>query len=96
MICDYYLIRRRRLVTADLFRHAGQYRGWRGFNLRALIALACALAPNLPGFLHSVGLVSRVAPVFDTIFTGAWFVGFFVAGAVYTTLAHGSVATSDA
>jgi len=90
MICDYYLVRHRRLVTQDLFRHAGRYRGLRGFNLSAVIALACAIAPNLPGFLHSVGLVSAVAPVFDTIFTGAWFVGFFVAGAVYTALARGT------
>jgi len=81
-------VRRRRLVTADLFRHAGIYRGWRGFNVSALIALACAIAPNLPGFLHSVGLVSHVAPLFDTIFTGAWFVGFFVAASVYAVLAR--------
>jgi NCS1 family nucleobase:cation symporter-1 len=91
MICDYYFVRRRRLVTSDLFRHEGIYRGWRGFNLSALIALACAIAPNLPGFLHSVGLVSSVAPVFDTIFTGAWFVGFFVAALVYAVLARRSV-----
>jgi NCS1 family nucleobase:cation symporter-1 len=88
MICDYYIVRRRHLVTVDLFRHDGIYRGWRGFNLSALIALACAIAPNLPGFLHSVGLVSAVAPVFDTIFTGAWFVGFFVAALVYAALAR--------
>jgi len=91
MICDYYFVRRRRLVASDLFRHEGIYRGWRGFNLSALIALACAIAPNLPGFLHSVGLVSSVAPVFDTIFTGAWFVGFFVAALVYAVLARRSV-----
>jgi NCS1 family nucleobase:cation symporter-1 len=88
MICDYYVVRRRRLICADLFRHDGIYRGWRGFNLSALIALACAIAPNLPGFLHSVGLVSRVAPLFDTIFTGAWFVGFFVAALVYAVLSR--------
>jgi NCS1 family nucleobase:cation symporter-1 len=91
MICDYYLVRRRQLVTADLFRHDGIYRGRRGFNVSALIALACAIAPNLPGFLHSVGLVSSVAAVFDTIFTGAWFVGFFVAALVYAALARRSV-----
>ena len=86
MIADYYWVRRRRLVTEDLFRHEGIYRGRRGFNPSAIIALVCALAPNLPGFLHSVGLVTQVAPIFDTIFTGAWFVGFFVAAGVYAGL----------
>lgn len=90
MICDYYLVRHRRLDTLDLFRHAGRYRGRGGFNVCASIALICAIAPNLPGFLHSVGLVAAVAPVFDTLFSGAWFVGFFVAGAVYTLLARGT------
>jgi NCS1 family nucleobase:cation symporter-1 len=86
MIADYYWVRRRRLVTEDLFRHEGIYRGRRGFNPSAIIALVCALAPNLPGFLHSVGLVTQGAPIFDTIFTGAWFVGFFVAAGVYAGL----------
>jgi nucleobase:cation symporter-1, NCS1 family len=91
MICDYYIVRRRRLITADLFRHDGIYRGVGGFNVSALIALGCAIAPNLPGFLHSVGLLSTVAPIFDTIFTGAWFVGFFVAAIVYAALSRRTV-----
>jgi nucleobase:cation symporter-1, NCS1 family len=89
MICDYYLVRRRRLIVGDLFRRTGIYASHGGWNPNGLIALAIGVAPNAPGFLHSTGLVSSVPALFDGIFTGAWFVGFFVAAAVYGILAYG-------
>jgi NCS1 family nucleobase:cation symporter-1 len=95
MISDYYIVRRRRLLTDDLFRHDGIYRGWRGFNPAALIALACAVAPNLPGFLHSVGIVASVPAAFDTLFTGAWFVGFFIAAVLYAVLSGRTAAAEE-
>ncbi len=90
MIADYYILRRRRLVIEDLFRHGGRYDGAHGWNIRGLIALAVGIAPNVPGFLHSVALVPAVAPIWDTIFTGAWFVGFFLAALVYVLLSGGT------
>jgi nucleobase:cation symporter-1, NCS1 family len=86
MIADYYIVRRRRLSTADLFRYDGLYRGTGGWNLKGIAALAVGVAPNIPGFLHSVNLVTSIAPIWDTIFTGAWFAGFFLAAAVYVLL----------
>lgn len=90
MIADYYLIRRRRLATAELFRFTGRYRGIDGWNLKGLVAFVLGVAPNLPGFAKSVGLVSAVAPIWDTIFTAAWFVGFFIAAAIYILLNLGA------
>lgn len=87
MICDYYLVRRRRLITGELFRRDGMYGGRAGWNTNAVIAMSVALLPNLPGFLHSVGVIISVPSFFDTLFSGAWFVGFFVGGAMYGGLA---------
>jgi NCS1 family nucleobase:cation symporter-1 len=51
----------------------------------ALLALTVAVLPNLPGFLATVEWLppDRVAPIFISIYHYAWFVGFFVAFAVY-------------
>jgi nucleobase:cation symporter-1, NCS1 family len=86
MISDYYIVRRQHLVLSALFRHADIYGGNRGWNWNGLPALAAGIAPNLPGFLHSVHLVSSVPWIFDRIFDGAWFVGFTVGGATYVAL----------
>jgi cytosine/uracil/thiamine/allantoin permease len=37
-----------------------------------------------------VALVPAVPPIFDTIFTGAWFVGFFLSAIVYVLLNLGA------
>ncbi|HWM60948.1 MAG TPA: NCS1 family nucleobase:cation symporter-1 [Rhizomicrobium sp.] len=86
MIADYFIVRRRALDVPDLFRHGGRYDGSSGWNLKGILALALGVAPNLPGFLHSVKLVDAVPPLFDTIFTGAWFFGFFISAGVYVVL----------
>ena len=90
MIADYYIVRRQKLAVGDMFRYDGRYRGAAGWNLKGIVALIVGVAPNLPGFLHSVNLVASVPPIFDTIFTGAWFVGFFVSAAVYVLLNAGN------
>jgi NCS1 family nucleobase:cation symporter-1 len=50
-----------------------------------LLALTVAVLPNLPGFLVTIKLVPKdnVAPFFISLYNYAWFVGFFVAFAVY-------------
>jgi NCS1 family nucleobase:cation symporter-1 len=86
MIADYFFVRKQKLVVEDLFRHGGRYDGTAGWNLKGVTALVVGVAPNIPGFLHSVALVPSVPPIFDTIFTGAWFVGFFLSAIVYVLL----------
>ena len=87
MIADYFFIRRKQLKLDDLYRRGGVYEYRRGFNTVALVALAAGIAPNVPGFLGALGVL-EVAPLFATIYEWAWFVAFFLAGAVYLAGMH--------
>ncbi len=85
LIADYFVWRRCRLNLFALYDAEGEYRFTGGFSLAALVALTVAVLPNLPGFLATVGVVPKesVAPIFLSLYTYAWFVGFFVAFVVY-------------
>jgi NCS1 family nucleobase:cation symporter-1 len=88
MLADYYLVRRRRLDVEELYRVDGAYSyGGRGFNWRALVALAAGILPNVPGFLSSAtrGAVD-VPDVFVSLYTYAWFNSLLLAGLTYTVL----------
>lgn len=86
MLADYYLLRKMRLNVTDLFRHDGIYRASNGVNWAGMGALIIGILPNFPGFLAGVGLIEAAPPVFAAIYTYAWFVGLFVAGAAYLVL----------
>ena len=86
LIVDYYLVRRRRLDLADLYRHDGRYRYRGGFNPVALAALVVGVAPNVPGFLQTAGLLTTVPALFAQLYTYAWFNGFLLAGGLYWLL----------
>jgi len=74
MVADYFLVRRTRLDTYSLYRRGGIYEYRHGFNLAALIALTVGIA---------VALVGRFVPSLEWLFKMAWFVGFFLSGAIY-------------
>jgi NCS1 family nucleobase:cation symporter-1 len=74
MIADYFLVRRASLNVDDLYRRGGLYEYARGFNPRALWALAAGI------FLALVGLVF---PPLHVLYQYAWFVGFLASGAIY-------------
>jgi NCS1 family nucleobase:cation symporter-1 len=80
MIVDYWLLRRRELDVAGLYRVQGPYPA---FNTRALVALGLGIAPNVPGFAHAAGWVSDVSEWSKAIYPYAWFTGFAVAGLLY-------------
>ncbi|MEM7200126.1 MAG: NCS1 family nucleobase:cation symporter-1 [Planctomycetota bacterium] len=86
LIADYFLLRRTSLDLDALYHKRGPYWYGNGFNGAALLALVVAVLPNLPGFLHAAGVVDEVAPLFEQIYTYAWFVGFLVAGLLYLIL----------
>jgi len=86
LVADYFVLRKTRLDLSGLYRHRGPYQYSNGWNRAALLALAIAVAPNLPGFLHAAGAVASVPAIFDDIYTYAWFVGFLFAGALYLGL----------
>lgn len=86
LIADYFLLRRTQLDVADLFRADGRYSANGGWNWAGLLALGIGIAPNLPGFLHTAGLVPAVPALFDSLYGYAWFVGFALGGAAYLGL----------
>lgn len=88
LIADYYFIRRQQLHVADLYQLKGAYHYSGGFNRFAIWALLVGIAPNIPGFLITVGLISsQTVPAWIAqLYSYAWFVGFFVSGICYTAL----------
>jgi NCS1 family nucleobase:cation symporter-1 len=81
MIADYWIVRRRELDVDDLYRVGGQYAG---IAPVALVALIAGIAPNVPGFLKSAHVIGGAPNLFDDLYVYAWFIGFLVAGSIYT------------
>ena len=77
LIADYFLIRKRSLHVKDLYLRGGQYEYTNGFNVKAIVALACGVIVALIGLL-----VSELRFLYDY----AWFVGFAVAFSVYVVI----------
>jgi nucleobase:cation symporter-1, NCS1 family len=74
MVTDYFLIRGTRLDTYSLYRRGGMYEYRNGLNPAAIVALVVGVFAALVG-----KFVPRVAFLYDY----AWFVGFFLSGAIY-------------
>ncbi len=67
----------------------GRYSYVNGVNPKAMIALAVAILPVVPGFLRAAttpGGVVADPTFFDTLYTYAWFVTFALSAIVYLTL----------
>lgn len=88
MIADYYLLRKQQLNVKALYRHGGIYHFRKGVNYRAVIALLAGIGPNIPGFLANIDVLqtSSMPQWILHLYNYAWFVGFFVSGAVYILL----------
>jgi NCS1 family nucleobase:cation symporter-1 len=91
LIADYWVLRRRQLSTADLFRVDGAYAYERGVNRRAIAVLVVSILPVVPGFLRAAltpgGQVADPT-LFDTLYTYAWFVTFGLSFALYLIVAQ--------
>ncbi len=85
LVCDYFVIRRTRMKLADLYELHGEYGYAKGFNIRAMIALVVAIAPNVPGFLAQVTDIA-VPEGLANLYNYAWFIGFIIAFLVYGLL----------
>lgn len=78
MIVDYFVVRRRQLIVSDLYLRGRSYEYRRGFNWRALAALAAGIA---------AGLLGLVIPPLRFLYDYAWFAGILVAGVLYSLCA---------
>jgi nucleobase:cation symporter-1, NCS1 family len=89
LICDYWVIRNQKLDLEGLFDPFGPYSYQKGFNWRAILALAAAVAPVVPGFVRAAttpgGQVSDPT-LFDSLYTHAWFVTFGLGFVIYYVL----------
>jgi len=95
MLADYFVVRRTVLRVDDLYRADGEYAfGGSGYNWRALAALAIGIAPTVPGFAAQLWKGLDVAPIFDTLYTYAWFVSLALAGVVHVLLTLASPPTA--
>ena len=77
MICDYFIVRHKRLLVDDLYLRGGEYEYAAGFNWRAIGALCIGSAVALMGLV-----ISSLRFLYDY----SWFVGFVVAFVAYWTL----------
>jgi NCS1 family nucleobase:cation symporter-1 len=89
LIADYWVLRGRTLSVDDLFKLDGTYRYENGINTRAMLALALAIAPVIPGLLRAAttagGQVSDPT-LLDYLYTYAWFVTFGLSFVLYLIL----------
>ncbi len=77
LICDYYLVKKTNLNVKDLYIRNGIYEYNKGFNNKAIIALASGIF---------VALIGLLIPSVSLLYDYAWFVGFFVSFIVYYLL----------
>jgi nucleobase:cation symporter-1, NCS1 family len=91
MIVDYWIVRRRQLSLADLYKHDGRYAYSNGWNWRAIIAVFVGVVPVVPGFLKAA-TTPGFAGVFEnptfieSLYNYGLFFTFFVAGITYLVL----------
>jgi NCS1 family nucleobase:cation symporter-1 len=77
LICDYFVVRKKLLVTEDLYQRGGQYEYSGGFNWSAIVSLAAGAGVAFIGLA-----VSPLRVLYDY----AWFVGFAVSFFAYFAL----------
>jgi nucleobase:cation symporter-1, NCS1 family len=91
MLIDYWLLRNARLDVRALYHPGSDGRYWfsSGFNVSALIAVACGVIPVLPGFLHAAtteGGAIADPDFFDQLYRYGVFVAFGISAVAYTAL----------
>lgn len=82
MVCDYYIIKRRKLNVDQLYADHGIYWYNNGWNWRAYASFIIGFAPLLPGFAKSINHSLDVGGAWK-IYTFAWLFGFFLSMLVH-------------
>jgi NCS1 family nucleobase:cation symporter-1 len=91
MIVDYWILRKRHLDLADLYKHEGRYAYSGGWNWRAIAAVLIGVLPVLPGFIKAATTPGFAgvfeSPTFvESLYNYGLFFTFLVAGIVYLIL----------
>ncbi|KAK4893452.1 hypothetical protein LTR27_008134 [Elasticomyces elasticus] len=84
-IADYWLIKKRKVDVAGLYRPHGRYRFRAGVNWRAAVAMLCSIGPTLPGLARNINPnldIGGARYISDLV----WYYGFFSAFLVYIAL----------
>jgi NCS1 family nucleobase:cation symporter-1 len=86
MIADYYIVRKKIILTEDLYARHTFYEFTNGFNWKAIGALAAGITVALSGL---------AIPALSGLYHYAWFVGFGVSFAAYLALMRSSSSRHD-
>jgi NCS1 family nucleobase:cation symporter-1 len=86
LICDYFILRKKILVSEDLYRRNGLYEFSHGVNWRAILALVFGCGVAFVGLFYSPLRV---------LYDYAWFVGFGVSFVAYLVLMASSKASAQ-
>jgi NCS1 family nucleobase:cation symporter-1 len=81
LICDYFIVRKKRLSVQDLYLRGGLYEYSRGFNWQAIAALAAGA---------TTAFIGLALPALRVLYNYAWFVGFAVSFLAYLGLMKGA------
>lgn len=90
---DYFVVRRGYLKLTHLYSNQKgsfyMFNNRFGINWRAAVAYICGIAPNLPGFIGTVGApqVTVSDRALELYYLNYW-VGFFISAIIYVTLCH--------
>ncbi|NJD21623.1 MAG: NCS1 family nucleobase:cation symporter-1 [Melioribacter sp.] len=74
LICDYFLVKKKKLIVIDLYRRGGEYEFTNGFNFKAIYALIAGVF---------VALIGLMVPSVRFLYDYSWFIGFGVSFIVY-------------
>ncbi|KAK2777885.1 hypothetical protein FQN53_002020 [Emmonsiellopsis sp. PD_33] len=85
IIADFWICRKRQFSLRSLYTAHGTHYFTRGFNIRAIIAFLCGIAPNLPGLADVCGAAGIPAGA-KYLYSLSWCVSIIVSGVVYWVL----------
>lgn len=85
MVFDFWVVHKGKYNTLALYQYNGIYRYTAGANWRAIVAFLIGVAPNMPGFIHSINKSIDVG-VGSRPYTFGWLLGFVSTSLVYLLL----------
>lgn len=84
MLSDYFIVRKMRLSLGDMFlKKDSVYWFTYGWNVRAVVAFVCGVAPTLPGFIRNVNSKLGIPIGAYYAYVATWPVGASTAAVVY-------------